>query len=420
MKYWIILLFLLVTACEDRERSNPLDPENHLSHGAPQGLKVITHRDTARVLWQPFEVDHLKSYVVYRGNDFKALDYLTSIQPEKTEFTDGDLDYDRPYYYAVQAITEYSQSAVSQAVKVIPGPVNVWVADMYGFLLRNISYDGTTITKEQEYSSPRSVEFDPGEKMLWVGDYYQRKIFGISYDFQEHRTLTLPSEPIALALDSLNQLLFTVLEDNNLYALDYAGSVLWQVPLKREVTLATELAYNSRTGNVWISLSATDEVLVVNTQSADKEPVTFPTVDNPGPLEADPKVAGVWVSTASGVARMDTSGLVAVYKSNLFIHDLSLDPVTGDCYYSGSLERFSNWETGFLDHNHPEQSTVILGDSISQVFNLQVVPGTVSAGILIQEARNHTLIRFDHSGKRLGTTVGYSSHLDFALDWQSF
>jgi len=416
MKYWIIVLSLLMSACEDRARLNPLDPENQLSHGAPQGLKVVTHRDTARVLWQPFEVDHLKTYAIYRGNDSKALEYLTSILSEKTIFTDYGLDYDKPYYYAVQAITEFSQSAVSPAVRVIPGPVNVWVADMYGFLLRNISYDGTTIADEQEFSSPRSVEFDPREQRLWVGDYYQRKIFGITNGLEVNKTLTLPSEPIALALDSLNQVLLTVLEDNNLYGLNYGGSILWQVALNREVTLATELAYNAKTGNVWISLSATDEVLMVNTRSADPELVTFSAIANPGPLEADPMAAGVWISTASGIARMDALGLVAVYKSNLFIHDLSLDPVTGYCYYTGSLERFSGWETGFLDHEQPDQSTVILGDSISQVFNLQVVPGTGSAGILIQEARDHTLIRFDHSGKKLGTTGGYSSHLDFALD----
>lgn len=416
MRAIVLLLLFLFTACEDRERLNPLDPENHLSHGAPTGLRVVSRRDTARLVWNSFEVNHLQAYEIYRGVEPDELIIQGSIMAENTFFIDQGLTYDQPYYYAVRALTEFSQSAISDPVGFTPGPQNVWVADMYGFKLRNISYDGKTITTEREYDSPRSVEYDPGEKIIWVADYFQKTFLGFTTKLKPKIMIPLPAEPIALTLDSLNQVLYTVLEDNTLYAFDYSGTILWQVDIDRELTLATELAYNALTENLWVSMSATNELLMIKTRPLIKERVVFTNLDNPGPLEADPLGSGVWVSTASGIARVDSAGNFSFYKTELFIHDLSLDPFSGDCYYTGSLERFSNWETGYLQHDHPEVSTVILDQSVPQIYNLQVVPGTGIPGILVQEADNHKLIRYSRAGEKLGETSGYSSHLDFALD----
>ncbi len=62
----VVLGLLLATDCSERERTNPLDPNNPVTAGAPMGLRVVTNRDSAWVDWTPFEVDNLAGYKVYR------------------------------------------------------------------------------------------------------------------------------------------------------------------------------------------------------------------------------------------------------------------------------------------------------------------------------------------------------------------
>ena len=68
MKNFLLLcISLLVLNCSDRDRSNPLDPTNPVTGGAPTVLVIQSNRDTVTIHWNAMAVDDLESYRIYRG-----------------------------------------------------------------------------------------------------------------------------------------------------------------------------------------------------------------------------------------------------------------------------------------------------------------------------------------------------------------
>ena len=68
MKNFLLLcISLLALNCSDRDRSNPLDPTNPVTGGAPIGLSIQSNRDTITIQWNAMAIDNLESYRIYRG-----------------------------------------------------------------------------------------------------------------------------------------------------------------------------------------------------------------------------------------------------------------------------------------------------------------------------------------------------------------
>ncbi|MEE8336055.1 MAG: hypothetical protein V3S48_06425 [Candidatus Neomarinimicrobiota bacterium] len=410
------IILIILCSCEDRERLNPLDPKNSITEGAPTGLKIFTRVDSIALRWNPFNIDNMVEYQIYRGAGRDELFKHASVPADSVVFRETELDFEESYFYAVQALTEFSQSSISKTVTTMPGPHTLWVADMYNFFLRNISFDGSWGQKIMEFISPRSLALDSKTKILWLGEYFEKSLLGLDQQMAIVNRIDLPDSPIDFALDSLNRRLFVLLEDSSLRSYNMDGSIIWNYQLGFNPNLSSELVYDVITGSIWLSSNVINAVLKIAAADPEAGADIFSLIPNPGPLEADPVNGGVWVSTETGIVRIKASGEMNWYKQELFIHDISIHPQSGDCYYTGSRERFSNWETGYLTYSNPEVHQIILDNDVDQLYNIQVMPGINSTGIFAQQAFTWKLLRFTEKGEKVGELDNFNSRLDFALD----
>jgi len=411
----ISIIILICWGCEDRNRLNPLDPENELTQGAPTGIKIHIRADSVELFWSPFRVDNMKEYLIYRGFSENELIQHGTVTNDSTVFRESNLAFGQSYYYAVQALTEFSHSVISEAVATIPGPHTLWVADMYNFFLRNISYDGSWNQKTIEFTSPRSLALDSKTNIIWLGEYFKEQLLGFDHNMNIVSQIELPSRPIDFAVDSLKQRIFVVLEDSSLQCFNMDGSTIWKYELNFDPNLSSEIAYDAVTENIWLSSNIINAVIKINAGDPEKIEI-FSAIPNPGPLETDPFKGGVWVATESGIAYINSLSELIFYKTDLFIYDVSVHPQTGNCYYTGSESDNSNWETGYITESNPENFKIILGNEMQDLYNIQVIPGPYSSGIFVQQAFTWKLLRFNANGDKIGELSNFNSRLDFVLD----
>ena len=132
MKDFLLLcIALLVLACSDRERSNPLDPTNPVTGGAPTGLVIQSNRDTVTIQWNAMAVDDLESYRIYRGIGNNEPILFDEVGARITKYKDTSVITDSVHQYTIQAVTAFSEGEHSQVQTIIPGLINFWVCLLY-------------------------------------------------------------------------------------------------------------------------------------------------------------------------------------------------------------------------------------------------------------------------------------------------
>ena len=88
----LLFIALFLTSCsEDQDFSNPLDPENLRTAGAPPGLKLAAGNQQVRISWQHVEYDGIAKYRIYRrfsGDPNPQFQRIAEVDAPTTEFLD--------------------------------------------------------------------------------------------------------------------------------------------------------------------------------------------------------------------------------------------------------------------------------------------------------------------------------------------
>jgi hypothetical protein len=414
---WILILILLFTfnACSDRERLNPLDPKNPITHGKPVGLSAIPDRDSVRLSWSPIDVDDFVGYHVFKGYDSTQLELFTRVGADCTGIIDTGLTYDRDHYYAIQGETVYNMSLLSDVLRVVPGPFNIWIADVYAYRIQEISYDGTYILTALDFSSPRAIEYDADYGVLWVADYWEQRVYALDQNLTKDHFFLLDGYPLDLAIDRINGKLYVLLSNNRIKGYSYYGQEILSLDLEESVSVDSKLVYCPTTSSLWLTAPNRGSVtrVILNTGAVTLK--TFRSLGSEGPIEVDPIEGGVWVATRSGIARITKEDSIYYYLSHLHIRDISVEPSNGDCYYTGNTVSKGEWTTGYLRYADPSHNNVILDSDYPDLYNIQVIPGTGEPGIIVQQAFSWKLLRFTSRGEQIGELSGFNSVLDFVL-----
>jgi len=188
-----LLLFL---HCSDRERLNPLDPENPFTNGAPTGIRLYSQRDTVVLQWSPMQVNSLRRYYIYRAVDNAALALYDSVAGHVIEYIDDSLVFDKQYTYALQAKTEYDKSRLSQSLSVVPGPF-----DDCNRLIE--FYDGFTPT-----------DLAVVQDRIYFTNLWDNSLKMIDTSGEVH-SFEIGEAPVDLAYDSSSGLIYILGRDNN-------------------------------------------------------------------------------------------------------------------------------------------------------------------------------------------------------------
>ncbi|MCH7496872.1 MAG: hypothetical protein IH971_03360 [Candidatus Marinimicrobia bacterium] len=419
MRGALLLAGLLTLACSDRARSNPLDPLNPVSHGAPTGFHAATNRDTAHLVWQSMDVDGLLGYRIHRGVGNNPLAELDTVQPAVTRFMDTPLQYDTRYAYAVQAITPEGQPAISTPDTVVPGPHNFWLADFNRGSVERVTYDGGHLLGQRQLISPEAVAYLPQEGLLWVADFFDRTVLLLDAGLRELLTIRLPGTPIELAADEGGSAVYVLqMDPDSIYHLGTGGQVLEAFGAPAEVSIGGSLAYNGVTGALWLGqpVTTTQGRVYHRALGAGGDWALAASGPPPRRLAADPINGGCWVATDAGVVKLDPAGGRTTFLPEMQVWDVSVNTANGDCYYVGWIQAEDRWQAGRI-HGWPDAKiAVILDNSYTSLVRIQALPGPGQTGFITSQSTTGRILRFDGAGQLMGVLENYSFPLEFALE----
>ena len=251
----LALLGALLAACSQRERANPLDPENPSSGGAPQGFNAVADFVSARLVWTPRADLGIDGFRLYRKAPFDQ-DYvpLGGLRPAtSTGYFDGGLidglDYRYRLYYVIDG-----ENAVRYAEDVVTaGRVRAWTVDAGGGRLIKLAPDGRDIhTARTGFGGSSTLAVTPDHGPLWIPD----ELGGIvrirdPQDFLGPNVPGITNQPFTVALDPV---------DGTAWVCDLDGKVVHLTPqgtsaggslvnLSRPAGIAT----HPGTGDVWVT-----------------------------------------------------------------------------------------------------------------------------------------------------------------------
>lgn len=408
----LILYLVLMCSCADRERTNPFDPHNSSTQGEVTGFSLTSNRDTVTISWNQMQVNDLQSYVLYRKTTSTTDDPLILSSLLQTR-KDTTVAYDSTYSYAIQAVTDYSEGEITDFESIVPGPYNIFISDRSGYSLWRMSYDGHHTLNRISMGSPRSIAYDPINKQVWVADYWDQELVALTPELTEQFTISMAGYPTSVAVDTTSKLIYVLLRGaNELRAYDMESSTYTKVTIPGTISWNGEIALDYISSSVWVSADGSGTLY----QVADMSVVdSLSGLNNPGRVEADPINGGCWIATAVGIVKFNPLQRDSVFNSNLYIRDISINPLNGDCYYTGYSLTDGNWETGRLAADNGFQSETIMGNEHQDLNTIFVIPGNGDSGFLVNQAFTWKLFRFDKNGTLIGEKDGFYGGLDFAL-----
>jgi len=413
----LIFVLALFWACSDRERANPFDPLNPETDGTPAGTSISSQRDTVFIRWSPMEIDDIVNYTIYRSINSAPFETLVALDPENAGYEDTDIFYDQTYRYALQVFTLHDASALSDTLRIIPGPVNFWVSDFNGFDVRRITYDGAHILRWESFSAPIAIEYSPAYGRCYIADYWEKQISIVNKNLSVLATIPLQDWPVDMEIDNESQKLYILLKDED-YLAEYSlnGQLLNLNRMPFDITNYTTFAYDPISSSFWFYDPSLGTVHVAPAAIPNSLTSTSVSIVNPGKIKADPILSGCWVPSQSGIYFLRLYGAPLSLKTDYHILDLSINPLNGDCYYVGYQRDTNQWETGRLIASRNYTDEVILDNAYPGLYKIQAIPGYSPQGFIAFQSDTWKLLRFDTRGIRIGELEYFGTRLDIVVE----
>ncbi|MCH7528471.1 MAG: hypothetical protein IH972_02845 [Candidatus Marinimicrobia bacterium] len=417
----VALALLLATDCTERERANPLDPDNPITAGAPVGLKVVTNRDSAWVEWTPFDVDSLAGYQVYRWTPEKGpAAYGPPLSPAANHFQEFNLDYDQKYYYAVKAITQTDTSAISAPDSAILGLHNFWIADYSNSVVKRVTYDGSHLIGQVYIDSPVALAAEQSGSRFWVVDYWERAVRIVNRNLQVVMTISPGGWPIDLALSSDGQQAYILqLNPDTIVVVDQQGTTLGGLIVPGDLGSYSRLALDEVDSLLWLAWRQSSGRELIYRTELSANPPDWQLVleaDNLGALEADPFNGGIWTILQDSVIHLSPEGDLTTFAPGVSAYDISLNAENGDCYFIGRYRADNVPLFGRISGGPAAPQVELIDLPVDGLTRLQVLAGSGPVGFLAWGPAEGELLRFDATGKQIGRLAGAVGLEDMALE----
>lgn len=377
----------LLASCSQRERANPLDPQNPNSGGAPTGFNAVAGYLTVRLNWDPRPDLAIDGFMLYRRSAgdslFRAL--AGPLPTRSGTYLDTGVPNGAETRYRLYFMTSGELSATAAEDVAMPGPVRGWAVDANGRLLQ-LSADARDIAQSfPGFGSSASLAVSPNFGTIWLSDGLAGVVWQFDPGTSRAQAIRGLGTPFTIALDAV---------DESAWVCDVAGSVrhfaptglpgapaslplllepagiatnpvdgsLWVAersgqrlrhyardgtPLGvRPIALPSRVAVDSVTGDAWVTSLSTGWVwhFAPNMQVEDSLRLSGPIG-----IAVDPRRGTVWVADAVGdqLVAIDTAtGRVrGGYAAPGEPRDVSVDLARGEPWVSariaGTVYRFS-------------------------------------------------------------------------------
>ena len=403
------MLFLL--NCSKRDRLNPLDVENQITGGKPTGLNLVPIRDTVQVSWDEIDVRDLSVYVIHKAvNNTELMEYA-AVSADSTEYSDSAVSYYQNYTYAVQAVTDYMVSPLSDTISVTIGPYSIYVVDFYDNSVRILSWDGSYLIKSKSVSSPRAIQYRESDNRFAVADYYDNAVLLISKDLNETNYIDIGDYPLDLDVNQLTNRIHVLTRNGYIMKLDEEGEKIETLNAGMPFGWDAEISSDPISDGLWISNPDSGIVWFLPYNESWNHVVKFNQLDSPSSLSS---FGGGWVATHAGIVHLSPIGDSEILEPDIYVTDVEIDTVSKKCFYVGKDLAKNSWVAGKIDLE-TKFNTILLDSAYHYLHQIYPIPSETGTEFLIQESATWTLIRFDESGNKLGEMENFNSRLDFQI-----
>lgn len=401
---------LLLGACADRQRLNPLDPDATAAAPRLDGLESRARDGRVELAWDLVGYSDIDAFRLYRRVLGQAFEQYpdADLDPGAAGYTDSLVQNGVTYEYRLGLVVrgegELDLGSVRRAT---PGAEYGWVADRGNGLVWRLCADGRSACGAQGiFADLRGIALAGNNGGVWVSDALFAGLFRVDGAAELARFDGPLLEPGAIAVDPDGD--FVWVADRRLRA------VYWfSVPALEDTLPLVQVDANFRgpfslaaaDGRCWIVDRGSGRVMLYERDGRRRVEGLF---EDPGPIAAGANgTAWMLVEEGRGLVRLDSRGILRQvpmpFERGV---GLDVDPLSGECWVigDGDVAAFSgagalrrHWQDvpGGLDiavdgrHRHVWISTAgttwkfsFEGDNLAQLtgfstpFDLQVSSGT--------------------------------------------
>jgi hypothetical protein len=330
-----------IFACADRQRLNPLDPQNPNTLGQPTGLSVVSLRDTVTLRWDQLALRDLDGVRVYRRREGESRFSPIAIAPASANsFRDLGVTFGLPYFYRIAAVAADFESPLSDSVQITPGPAFSWVADAGSGELIMLSHDGLhELLRTSAFGQPLRLQIDARRGCVWVLDRFGGEFSRVVMNGRRSLNSKRIFGAWDLAIDQADGSVWVADSlANGLMKFDSTGALIKSLEGYKKLVA---LAVHPQTSDLWALDRATLRVLIFS--RAGELLRTVPVVlQQPMDLDIDARSGKIWIADGRRVLRLNSSGEDERLNTPIFrlAYRLAADENSGGCWlidYSSAI-----------------------------------------------------------------------------------
>lgn len=332
-RLWGLFLFISLSACSERQRLNPLDPENPNTLGKPTGLNVISRRDTVELRWDRLDLRDLTGFRIYRQIEGQAQFTPIGVAPAgDNSFRDLRVNFGVLHTYRITAFTQNFESPQSDIVTTTPGPTFSWVADASSGDLIKLTHDGQhEIQRAGVFGRPLRLKIDAKRNQVWVIDRFGGEFSRLDKNGKRIRTDKRISGPAGLAVDESDGSVWLVDSlEFGLMKFDSAGALIKSNATYKKLAA---LAVHPATSELWALDRATLRVLIF-TRNGELRRTLEVVLQRPFDLDIDTRTGKVWIADDNRVQRLSPQGVAETLPPQQLrlVYRVAADEATGGCW----------------------------------------------------------------------------------------
>lgn len=407
----------LVCHCTERERLNPLDPMNPITHGKPSGLKLYSNKKVIHLTWNYIDNKSVIEYNLWRDASNQGNPLLTTTVPAHITTTLDTIPfYDTSYTYSLTAITNSWESPESDPQSIIPGPFNYWIADIWWGTLSRLTYDGAHLLSQTSSYRPKAIDIDPSNGSLWLANAYPNQIIRLNMHSELQFSTDLNSTPVDIAVDlATGEVFVATVNAADLMLFNSEGTLVENISCELTLTDKTKIAVDPMSRTVWVVVPDSASVMKINRRR--KITTVFSNIRFFRAISVMPNTGFTWIATDSGIVSISQKDSLQYYLTEYSILDLDVNNEEEKVWMIAYDKSESRWTIKVIEHNGESWEIKKFDDgTFSDISKIRINPGSEYPGILLYENQGNQIIRLDSQGNQIGSFSGFSSNLDFSIE----
>ena len=398
-----VILIVILFSCIDRERLNPIDPQNPGTGGRPQGLRVYSEYDQVFLEWNSLQLKNFLGYRVYRqtGNnpEFQFI-YLTP--PDSSAFIDKRVSFNQRYHYQVSALGLDFESERSDTVSIIPGPTNIWTSDVYNRRIIKISHDGAhEIFQFPVDGYPWEIAVDRDDNSIWYLDILLNRVYRIAGENYNIVASLSKGKPIDIALDTINNRVWIADQNQGkIFVFTRSGDQIYEIS---GFIKPSSLDCFFKDGSCWVTDLTARTLTKLSKTGAMR--IQIKDLIFPQMVAVNQANGNCWVADSSRILKYDMNGsLLKKIETEVRVPSaLAVDSANGNCWVLDFDQFGARARLICFDANGEKLFEL---PDLNWPQNLTVNP--YDQGCIVAESGNGRILKISSEGAIIGQIEGYA------------